>query len=49
MMTKAVSKLEVIAHCQTGDQPFLVSAGQKIYPSWKTQQQDYDLLSIDDK
>jgi len=45
---KTWSKPEVIAqNAQAGDQPFLVSDGQKIYLSWKTQQQDYQLKSID--
>ncbi|WP_031437536.1 sialidase family protein [Methylobacter tundripaludum] len=44
---KSWSKPEVIAQtAKTGDQPFLVSDGQKIYLSWKTQQQDYQLRPI---
>jgi hypothetical protein len=47
---KSWSKPEVIAEtAQAGDQPFLVSDGNNIYLSWKTQQQDYRLKSIDDK
>jgi hypothetical protein len=47
---KTWSKPEVIAQTtKSGDQPFLVSDGQKTYLSWKTQQQDYGLISIDDK
>jgi hypothetical protein len=39
---------EVIAQTAlSGDQPFLVSDGQKIYLSWKTQQQNYQLKLID--
>jgi hypothetical protein len=34
---------------KSGDQPFLLSDGENIYLSWKTQQQDYGLISIDDK
>jgi len=46
---KSWSKPEVIAQTvQSGDQPFLVSDGQKIYLSWKTQQQDYQLKPIDE-
>ncbi|MDP1664356.1 MAG: sialidase family protein [Methylobacter sp.] len=45
---KSWSKPEVIAQtAQSGDQPFLVSDGQKIYLSWKTQQQDYQLKPIE--
>jgi hypothetical protein len=41
------SKPEVIAQtAQSGDQPFLISDGQKIYLSWKTQQQDYQLKPV---
>lgn len=41
------SKPEVIAQTsQSGDQPFLVSDGRKIYLSWKIQQQDYQLKGI---
>ncbi len=44
---KSWSKPEVIAQtAKSGDQPFLVSDGQKIYLSWKTQQQDYQLKPI---
>jgi hypothetical protein len=47
---KTWSKPEVIAQTvKSGDQPFLVSDGQKAYLSWKTQQQDYGLIAIDDK
>jgi hypothetical protein len=47
---KTWSKPEVIAQtAKSGDQPFLVSDGEKTYLSWKTQQQDYGLISIDDK
>lgn len=43
------SKPEVIAQtAKSGDQPFLVSDGQKIYLSWKVQQQDYQLKPIDE-
>ncbi len=46
---KSWSKPEVIAQtAQSGDQPFLVSDGQTIYLSWKTQQQDYQLKPIDE-
>jgi len=45
---KSWSKPEAIAQtAKTGDQPFLVSDGQKIYLSWKTQQQDYQLRPIE--
>ncbi len=47
---KSWSKPEVIAQTAlSGDQPFLVSDGQKLYLSWKTQQQDYQLKPIDEK
>lgn len=43
---KSWSKPEVIAEdAQAADQPFLVSDGQKLYLSWKTQQ-DYQLKPI---
>ncbi|TAK62855.1 sialidase family protein [Methylobacter sp.] len=46
---KSWSKPEVVAQtAKSGDQPFLVSDGQKIYLSWKTQQQDYQLKPIDE-
>jgi len=45
---KSWSKPEAIAQtAKTGDQPFLVSDGRKIYLSWKTQQQDYQLRPIE--
>ncbi len=45
---KTWPKPEVIAQtAQSGDQPFLVSDGQRIYLSWKAQQQDYRLKLID--
>lgn len=41
---------EVIAKtAESGDQPFLVSDGEKMYLSWKTQQQDYRLKLIDNQ
>ncbi len=44
---KSWSKPEVIAQtAQAGDQPFLVTDGQKIYLSWKTRQQDYQLRPV---
>jgi len=47
---KTWSKPEVIAQtAKSGDQPFLVNDGQKTYLSWKMQQQDYGLISIDEK
>ncbi|MFA6052356.1 MAG: sialidase family protein [Methylobacter sp.] len=47
---KTWSKPEVIAKtAESGDQPFLVSDGEKMYLSWKTQQQDYRLKSIDNQ
>ncbi len=46
---KSWSKPEVIAQtAKSGDQPFLVSDGQKVYLSWKTQLQDYQLKPIDE-
>jgi hypothetical protein len=46
---KTWSKPEMIAQtAKSGDQPFLVSDGQKIYLSWKTQQQDYQLKPVDE-
>jgi len=46
---KSWSKPEAVAQtAKSGDQPFLVSDGQKIYLSWKTQQQDYQLKSIEE-
>ncbi|MGZ4993047.1 MAG: sialidase family protein [Methylobacter sp.] len=46
---KSWSKPEALAQtAKSGDQPFLVSDGQKIYLSWKTQQQDYQLKSIEE-
>ncbi|MDI1231159.1 MAG: sialidase family protein [Methylobacter sp.] len=45
---KSWSMPEVIVETAlSGDQPFLVSDGQKMYLSWKTQQQDYQLKLID--
>lgn len=45
---KSWSKPEAIAQTAlSGDQPFLVSDGQKMYLSWKKQQQDYQLKLID--
>ncbi len=44
------SQPEVISQTdKAGDQPFLISDGQAIYLSWKTQQQDYQLKLIDQK
>lgn len=46
---KSWSKIETIAQtAEVGDQPFLVSDGQKIYLSWKIQQQDYQLKWVAD-
>jgi len=46
---KSWSKSEVVAQtAKSGDQPFLVNDGQKIYLSWKTQQQDYQLKPVDE-
>lgn len=46
---KSWSMPEVLAQtAKSGDQPFLVSDGQKIYLSWKTQQQDYQLKPVDE-
>ncbi|MGR9012960.1 MAG: sialidase family protein [Gammaproteobacteria bacterium] len=44
---KSWSKPEKIAQtAQSGDQPFLVTDGQKIYLSWKMQHQDYQLKLV---
>jgi hypothetical protein len=46
---KSWSMPEVLAQtAKSGDQPFLVSDGKKIYLSWKTQQQDYQLKPVDE-
>jgi len=47
---KTWSTPEVIAQtAKSGDQPFLISDGEKTYLSWKTQQQGYGLIAVDDK
>jgi hypothetical protein len=44
------SQPEVIAKtAQAGDQPFLLSDGENIYLSWKTQQQSFQLKLLDNK
>ncbi|MBL6986384.1 MAG: exo-alpha-sialidase [Methylobacter sp.] len=44
---KSWSKPEMIAQTvQSADQPFLLTDGQKVYLSWKTQQQDYQLKLV---
>ena len=45
---KSWSQPEVIAQtAQSGDQPFLVSDGDKIYLSWKARQQNYQLVLLE--
>jgi hypothetical protein len=44
---KSWSASETVAQTlKSGDQPFLVSDGQTIYLSWKTQQQNYELKPV---